>query len=62
MNKWVTMLLGILLGLIIAQVITSQLGDLLDTVNPLLVWGLSVFCCGVLGYDFGESGTIGAPT
>ena len=61
MNKWVTMLIGVLLGLIIAQVIISQLGDLLDTVNPLLVWGVSVFCCGVLGYDFGESGTIGAP-
>ncbi len=60
MNKWVTMLIGVLLGLIIAQVIISQLGDLLDTVNPLLVWGVSVFCCGVLGYDFGETGTIGA--
>ncbi len=60
MNKWITMLIGVLLGLIIAQIIVSQLGDLLDTVNPLLVWVVSVFCCGVLGYDYGETGTIGA--
>ena len=59
------MVFGVLLGLIIAQFITSfitsQMGASLDAVTALLVWVVSVFCCGVLGYDFGESGTIGAP-
>ena len=63
MNKWVTMVSGVLLGLILAQFITSfitsQMGASVDAVTALLVWVVSVFCGGVLGYDYGETGTIG---